>query len=178
MNASTSAARPRKLTLDAETAADLMTPHVVSITTTATVGEAATLLTDKRLSGVPVLDHNGEAVGVLSRADLVAYDCKRYGKLEPVLEDQDKGDWCLRLQPTAPDVSAEEAENCAVRDVMNPVVFSVAKDVSADVVIDALLTLGVHRMFVTDEDATVIGVISTTDVLRHLCRPRGTDSAG
>src|SRR5262249_5764834 len=102
--ASTAAAPPRKLTLDAETAADLMTPHVVSIATTATVGEAATLLTDKRLSGVPVLDPNGEAVGVLSRADLVAYDCKRYGKLEPALEGNEKESWVLRLRPGKPEV--------------------------------------------------------------------------
>jgi signal-transduction protein with cAMP-binding, CBS, and nucleotidyltransferase domain len=35
-------------------------------------------------------------------------------------------------------------------------------------VIDAMLTLTVHRLFVTHEDGEVLGVISAIDVLRHL----------
>jgi CBS domain-containing protein len=123
-----------------------------------------------------VLDPNGEAVGVLSRADLVAYDCQRYGRLEPAQPNVENDGWSLRLRQNAPPGSTGAAEACPVSNIMNPVIFSVAKVASAEVVIEALLTLGVHRLFVTDDDGTVIGVISSTDVLRHLCRAHETDS--
>jgi CBS domain-containing protein len=168
MSASTCTAPLRQLTLDVDTAFELMMPHVVTLRTTDTIRDAAALLAGKRLSGVPVLDENGEAVGVLSRADLVAYENRRYGGAEPVLEEYANGDWLLCLRPGA--VTAAEADRCLVRDVMNPVIFSVATDASAEAVIDTLLTLGVHRLFVTEDDGTVVGVISSTDVLRHLCR--------
>jgi len=53
---------------------------------------------------------------------------------------------------------------------MTPVVFSVARDTPANLVVDALLSMGIHRIFVTDEAGEVIGVISTTDILRYLRR--------
>ena len=37
--------------------------------------------------------------------------------------------------------------------------------------VDCLLSLNVRRLFVTDEEGEIIGVISMTDVLRHLRRP-------
>ena len=63
----------RPLTLNAATAADLMTPNPLSIRQNATVKEAAAFLTDRRISAAPVIDEAGRAVGVLSRADIVVH---------------------------------------------------------------------------------------------------------
>ena len=61
------------LTLNAESAADLMTPNPLSIRQNATVKEAAAFLTDRGISAAPVIDNAGRAVGVLSRADIVVH---------------------------------------------------------------------------------------------------------
>src|SRR5258708_19588889 len=53
-----------RLVLDAETAADLMTPNPVSIQRNATLPDAAALLTEKNVSAVPVLDDEGRPIGV------------------------------------------------------------------------------------------------------------------
>lgn len=71
------------LTLGAKTAADLMVPHIVSVPGTATLPEAVALLTEQRISAVPVLDGNGQAVGVLSLSDIVGHDCQTYTHLQP-----------------------------------------------------------------------------------------------
>src|SRR3954471_16296271 len=63
----------RSLTLNAETAADLMIPNPLSIRQNATVKEAAAFLTDRGISAAPVIDNAGRAVGVLSRADIVVH---------------------------------------------------------------------------------------------------------
>ena len=63
----------RSLTLNAATAADLMTPNPLSIRQNATVKEAAAFLSDRGISAAPVIDDAGRAVGVLSRADIVVH---------------------------------------------------------------------------------------------------------
>jgi CBS-domain-containing membrane protein len=166
--------RLEPLILDGTTAADLMTHKVVTIDTTATVDEAVTLLTDRNLSAVPVLDERGVPVGVLSRSDIVAHDCKEYDYLRPERPGCAAGnDLALRLREVHPDVVyAERARNTPVRQIMTPVLFSIAPETSGATVVDAMLSLTVHRLFVAGEDGSLIGVISTTDILRHLHRPR------
>mgnify|MGYP003352621414 CR=1 FL=1 len=57
-----------------------------------------------------------------------------------------------------------------VRDVMTPTVLEVTINDSAVSVVAKLLALKVHRLFVVDATGTLVGVISTLDVLRHLQR--------
>jgi len=54
--------------------------------------------------------------------------------------------------------------------VMSPVVIQVSTDDPALTVIARLLALKIHRLFVLDKAETLVGVISTFDVLRCLHR--------
>lgn len=55
----------------AVTAEDLMTTPVYSVTTDATVSDVATLMFERRVNPVPVLDHDNHVVGIVSRSDIV-----------------------------------------------------------------------------------------------------------
>jgi CBS domain-containing membrane protein len=161
------------LALVAKTAADLMTPTIVTIPAAATVPEAVALLIEKNLSAVPVVDQAGKPVGVLSRSDIVAHDRRQYEHLQPGREYYEQNNFIVRLRETLPNVYAiEQARVVRVRDIITPVIFSVAPYTPASTVVDALLALTVHRLFVTAEDGRLAGVISATDVLRHLHQPR------
>lgn len=59
----------RKVT--AVNARQLMTSPVISIRSIATLTEVATLMVDRRINPVPVLDENLNIVGLVSRSDLV-----------------------------------------------------------------------------------------------------------
>jgi CBS domain-containing protein len=50
---------------------ELMTKDVVSVTPETTLRDAASLLAEKRISGVPVVNEADEVVGVLSEADIL-----------------------------------------------------------------------------------------------------------
>ena len=52
-------------------ARQLMTSPVISIRDTATLTEVATLMVDRRINPVPVLDDGLQVVGMVSRSDLV-----------------------------------------------------------------------------------------------------------
>ncbi len=55
----------------ATSAGELMTSPVYSVTVDATVREVATLMFERRVNPVPVLNHLGQVVGIVSRSDIV-----------------------------------------------------------------------------------------------------------
>ena len=53
-------------------ASDIMTRHVYTIALEASVRDAANLLSEKRISGVPVVDGKGKMIGMLTEADIIS----------------------------------------------------------------------------------------------------------
>jgi CBS domain-containing protein len=141
---------PSRLTLDTRTASDLMTPDLVSLREDATFHEAVALLTDKGISAAPVIDVAGRPVGVLSLADIVVHD-------------RESG------------FHVERPGLTRVRDMMTPVVFSITPDAPARRVVEDMVALKVHRLFVVDADGVLTGVISALDVVKHLRPERPPD---
>jgi len=131
---------PKELVLRARTAAELMTPNPVSIGHDTTVREAAAFLTNRGISAAPVIDEAGRPVGVVSRSDLLN-----------------------QYQLTS-------AGRTPVHTLMTPTVFCVRPKASAQEVVETMVGLGVRRLFVVDDSNVLIGIISSLDVLRHLCQ--------
>ena len=52
------------------TVRDIMTPRPLAIQQSATVREAAKLMLDKKISGLPVLDMAGNVIGILTESDI------------------------------------------------------------------------------------------------------------
>jgi CBS-domain-containing membrane protein len=152
------------LVLSVTTAAGMMTPNPVSIRDLATIREALALLTDKGFSAAPVIDEAGRPVGVLSRSDLLVHEREQVEYVKPPARyEQDE---LAREVPAG--FQVERVDEALVRDIMTPVVFSVAPEAPARTVISQLLGLNIHRLFVVDEAGVLIGVVSGVDVLRHL----------
>jgi CBS domain-containing protein len=155
------------LVLRAKTASDLMTPNPLSLREQATLADAIQFLTSKGFSAAPVIDDTGRPVGVLSRADIVVHDREAIPSLSDVHAFY--GDPFLPLKANPLDVfPATDPGNTLVADVMTPVVYSVAPETPVRTVIEQMVALRVHRLFVVDRCGTLIGVISVLDVLRHL----------
>ncbi len=62
-------------------ASDIMTRKVITIHPEASAQEAAQLLDQKRISGLPVLDTSGSLIGIVSEADIIS-KVNRYGLLD------------------------------------------------------------------------------------------------
>jgi CBS domain-containing protein len=154
------------LALWAETAADLMMPNPMSIRADATVREAIEVLTDHGFSAAPVIDEAGRPVGVLSRADILVHDREKAAR--PGAAYYERADLTTAGEPLGPGFHVEAVDTALVRDIMTPAVFSVDPDAPAASVVRQMVELRVHRLYVVEEDGTLVGVISTLDVLRHL----------
>lgn len=144
MNAMRTEVQPR-VTLRAETAADLMTPNPVSFSERTGIAEAMDLLARKGFHAAPVIDAAGHPVGVLSGTDIlihVGQQGKRAGKTD--------------------------ADMTVARDMMTPAVFSIGLHAPATRVVSDMTALGVHQLYVVDEAGVLVGVISALDVVRNL----------
>jgi CBS domain-containing protein len=138
---------------------DLMTKDVVSVTTTTKLREAAALLVEKRISGVPVVDESGDVVGVLSEADILVKAggstsrSRLLGWLfEPELGMEDK----VRAETVGEAMSAPPITIAAHRPVYEAARLMVAE--------------GVNRLPVV-ADGMLIGIITRADVVRAFTRP-------
>lgn len=128
--------------LQAPSARDLMTPGPFSIDETASVDHAAAFFTERGFSSAVVIDLAGHPVGVVTKTDLLVHLRER--------------------------AAGAKAEPATVREVMTQAVFSVKEETPSRSVVEQLLALNVHHLFVVDPAGVVVGVITPTDVLRKL----------
>jgi CBS domain-containing protein len=155
------------MTLDVQTAAELMMMNVKSIRAEVGVQEAIAFFTEKGVTAAPVIDEAGHPIGVVSQSDLLIHE------REQAKASANKPDYFF-----APTFGIEEGEEetspartsteTTVADLMTPAIFAVSPDTPVPRVISDMVGLHVHRLFVVDNDGALVGVISTMDVLKHL----------
>jgi CBS domain-containing protein len=142
-----------------------MSINPVSLRAEAGIQEAVALMTDRGYSAAPVIDEAGRPVGVVSRSDILVHDREyvRHAQMEEV------ADWePLPKRPRHEGFSVEVVDRTTVADIMTPAIFTVNLDTTAAKVVEQMLALRVHHLFVVDHDQALVGVISTLDILRHL----------
>jgi predicted transcriptional regulator len=150
--------------LRGRTAEDLMSPNPVSLREDIPLREAIAFLVDRGISGAPVIDEAGRPVGVLTQSDILVHDREEAEHFAPP-----EAEFGAPLPPTWWDsFQIERVDTTPVRDVMTPAVFCVALDTPARKVIEQMRQLNVHRLFVTDEDGVMVGVITAMDIVRNL----------
>jgi CBS domain-containing protein len=131
------------------TVAELMQRNVKTVGGEASVAEAIVSLADAHISGMPVVDGTGRVIGVLSTTDV------------------------LTAEAEADDPTARQAlfEGTAVREIMTPHPFTIPPGGDIREAARLMLYADVHRLFVAEGDQ-VVGIISTTDIVRAVATGR------
>jgi CBS domain-containing protein len=147
--------------------ADVMTRHVLSVAPDSTVEEAASLMLERGISGLFVVDAKGDLVGVVTEGDLLRRDELGTERHRP---------WWLRLlvSPGRQAADFTRTHGRRVKDVMTESVISVAHDAGLDKAVGLMETNRIKRVPVT-QDRRVIGVVSRSDLLRALVGRARTD---
>jgi predicted transcriptional regulator len=118
---------------------ELMTESVVTLSKDTPLSEAATTLANMGVSGAPVCDEGGRAIGVFSKSDVVS-------KL----------------------VEGSPGEDPPVGSLMTPIVFAVKASDPLKTAIALMVAEGVHRLMVIDDEGKVIGILTPMDVLKAI----------
>lgn len=137
--------------------------------------QALNIFLEKRVSALPIVDENGrvsgqaevtpprpvplQVVDIYAKFDVInlAAD-KTYNDLDVTVIDALKHRSDVSAVPAAPATPLqwfEGVRSCACTDSMSQV-------------IDSLVKAEVHRLIVTDASKKVVGIISLSDILKHL----------
>jgi CBS domain-containing protein len=144
----------------------VMTPNPLSICDEASVREAVVFLLEKAVSGAPVIDVAGRPVGVVTQTDLLVHEREKGKYPSPYHDAIDPG--AAATKHLREQLQTARMDRTLVRDVMTPIVFTVRLDTPVGKVIEDLIGLKVHRVFVVDETGILVGVVSALDILRQL----------
>jgi CBS domain-containing protein len=138
---------------------ELMTTEVVTVEESTPLKEAALLLAERRISGVPVVDADGKVVGVLSEADVLVQERGRAIKHPGLLG--------LVFDPDA--AWREKAGARTVGDAMSspPIVIGPHRPVHAAA--SLMLEEDVNRLPVV-QHGKLLGIITRADLVRAFVR--------
>ncbi len=126
------------------TAGDVMTPDPVTIRDTRTVGEASRILDQLAIRHLPVIDAEGEVVGMISDRDL-------RGALSAADED---------FAPSVPPPSTR------VVDVMTTDVIIADTEDELIAIAQLMIDARVGAVPIVDRDDHLVGIVSYIDILR------------
>ena len=136
---------------------EVMEPMVLTIDSRTDLLTALRLFAESGVHAAAVAGDGGEAVGVVSKTDVLGELC----------EQPSQHGW---PRPELPEVSAELDLRAAVQicDVMTPLTVAVNDTTSLSHAIAVMARSGVHPVPVVTADGSVMGILSSADVLRWL----------
>lgn len=156
------------------TVGDLMTSPVRCVTKDTSAETLLRLLLEDGISAVPVINAEGRPVGLVSKSDLLREQVRGGLTEDMALWTAHKGDSSHGAEPAdADDVAADPLEGLTVAELMTPFAFSLPVDAPVSLACALMSYEAVHRIAVTEKDGTVVGVLSSLDVMRWIAVDRG-----
>ena len=154
--------------MKSHTAADVMTPEVLMVPEDMTVSELADFLTEHEITGAPVVDKRGKAVGVVSVTDIAA----AHSGSELAMN---RGPHHEYFRGGEAGVAATEMRGFHVEDderqvaeIMTPTIFSVPEETPVSQIARTMIAGRIHRLLVTRREK-IVGILTSLDLLRLLC---------
>jgi predicted transcriptional regulator len=143
---------------------DLMSPDIMTVADEMTTDELAQYLTEREISGAPVVDSQGHLIGVVSMTDIgrsVAESSDLMSSRGPNFYRDEAADLTLE------DLRQRHFEERAVtvRDVMTPVIHQVPVTASVAEVARIMVAQHIHRLVVT-QGKDPVGIITSMDLLK------------
>ncbi|NCD24541.1 MAG: CBS domain-containing protein [Deltaproteobacteria bacterium] len=145
------------------TAKDIMTTPVITILPDADVTEAARLLLDKQINGLPVVDALDNLVGILCQSDLV-----RMQKSLPIPSLFTLWDGFVPLSSAALiETEVKRIAASKVSQAMTTKIVTIPPDMGLDEIAALMVDKKFHTLPVV-ENGRLIGIVGKKDILKTL----------
>ena len=139
---------------------DVMTTSVVTVDRITPYQEIDRLLTQHKISGMPVLKMGREVAGLVSEADLLEAEDETSRKARMASSAGRR--WRLRPQPHV---------NLTAETLMTTPAITIGPDATIPAAARLMNTHHVRRLPVVDEDGKLVGIVSRRDLLSVFLRP-------
>ncbi|HBG06830.1 MAG: hypothetical protein A2075_24785 [Geobacteraceae bacterium GWC2_58_44] len=144
-------------------AKDVMTKEVITVRRETSVRDLAVLFSESRVSSVPVVDDNGELIGIVSESDLIEQDKNLH--IPTVVSIFD---WVIYLESDKRfEKELQKMTGQTVGEIFSEEVFSVGPEAPVSEVADIMSSHRVHAVPVV-EGRRVVGVIGRIDMIRTM----------
>lgn len=135
------------------TVESVMTKDVVTAYESTGFKELVTLMTEHKISGIPVVDHSGRPVGVVSEADTLAKEEYDGGNTrKPLLGRERRAQW-------------HKAAGLRALELMTSPAITILDSASITAAARVLAQHKVRRLCVVDLAGKLVGVISRRDII-------------
>jgi CBS domain-containing protein len=153
-------------------ARDVMTTNVITVGPDMSVRDLAAMLSERGISGAPVVDSSGRMVGIVSEGDLL-----HRAELGTEKHSERRHSWWLEHYASGLAQDYVKSHGRAVRDIMTRNVTTVTEDTSlADIAME-LETKRLKRVPVM-RDGKIVGIISRSNLVRALGATLANPAAG
>jgi CBS domain-containing protein len=139
---------------------DVMTTSVVTVDRITPYQDVARLLTEHRISGMPVLMMGRQVAGVISEADLLAAEDKTARQAR--MDAESRRRWRVR-KPQHTSLKAGA--------LMTAPAVTIHSDATIPSAARVMTTHHVRRLPVVDQEGQLVGIVSRRDLLRTFLRP-------
>jgi CBS domain-containing protein len=139
---------------------DVMTVDVATTTAATPLREAAQLLVERGISGMPVVAGDGSVIGVVSEADVLAKERRAPENGRSAVS---------RLLHQAPAGEAKHGAQC-VGDAMSAPPITALPFASVAAAAGLMLDEGVNRLPVVDGSGRLLGIVTRADLVRAFAR--------
>ncbi len=139
---------------------EIMNAPAITVSPETSVVDAARIMLDRHVSGLPVVDGGGDIVGIVSEGDFL-----RRGELQT----ERKRSWLLEFL-TSPGKLADEyvlSHGRSVEEVMTSKVVTIGPNATLTIAVELMEKYGIKRLPVVVE-GEVIGIVCRSDLLRAL----------
>jgi CBS-domain-containing membrane protein len=144
-------------------AKDIMTKDPITVAPDAEITQAAKLLLEKDVNGLPVVDDKGKLVGIICQSDLIAQQ-----KGLPIPSVFTILDGFIPLGSTRQfEKALQKISATTVADVMTPDPVSVTADTGIEELAGLIVDKNFHTLPVL-EGGKLVGVVGKEDILRTL----------
>jgi CBS domain-containing protein len=145
-----------------------MTKEVISVYPETEVAQAARLLLEHRINGLPVLDQEEHLIGIICQSDLIAQQKKIPLPSFFILLDS-----VIQL-PSIKNIEKELQKIAAitVKEAMTPNPVTVDPDTALEDIATLMVKNNIHTLPVLDQ-GRLVGIIGKEDILRTLMSDSG-----
>ncbi len=147
-------------------AKDIMTKNVTCVSPGMKISELDKIFVEGRINGAPVVDENGDLIGVVSKSDIVNYDLKK-GMHASSMSDYYHSTGLEPRQMTDDFIKTETLSlvDATVKDIMKTNVITNQPNDSIHDLANTMYDKKIHRLVIV-EGSKVVGIVSTLDILK------------
>lgn len=144
---------------------ELMTKEVMTVPPEMSVREAARLLFERQISGLPVVDEQKKVVGMITEKEIIGLALPQYV--------EQLGDFDVILDEEPFHRKITEAGRVQVKDVMRREVLCVGEDASVAEVARLMIAKKARRIPVLDKSKKLAGIIARADIVKKIAEETG-----